>query len=415
MLGALYHAYEARRLTTQPLYLMAALTTKSLQQLPAPLAASPLARYGIALTETVSSLRLTHERPAFGIDSVLIEDRPVPVAEEVVTSTPFGSLVRFTAQLDADRPRVLIVPGLAGHFATLVRGTVRTLLTHHDVYVADWHNARDVPWEAGPFGLDEYIEHLMLFLEAIGPGGHLVAVCQPCAAAIAAAAIMGEDDHPCQPSSLVLMAGPVDARVNPGRVNQFAARQSLALLERTVIMTVPRPYEGAGRRVYPGFLQVMGFMGMGPRRHVDAISGLFNDVAQRAYEDARRTQDFYREFFAVLDVAAEFYLDTARVVFKDHDLALGRMKWRGRRVDPAAITGALLTIEGANDELCPPGQTAAAHDLCVGLPPERKVHHVAPGVGHYGVFSGSRFEREIYPKMRAFIAANQGATSVTRH
>jgi polyhydroxyalkanoate depolymerase len=287
------------------------------------------------------------------------------------------------------------------------------MLPHHAVYVADWHNARDVPRKAGPFGLDEYIEHLMHFLDVVGPGAHLIAVCQPCVATLATAAIMAENDHPSQPASIVLIAGPVDARVNPGRVNGFAARQSLALLERTVITTVPRPYKGAGRRVYPGFLQVMGFMGMDPRRHVAAFRGLFGDVAQGAHIEAQRTQEFYKEYFAVLDIAAEFYLDTARVVFMRHDLARGRMTWRGRRVDPSAITSALLTIEGANDEMCPPGQTAAAHDLCTGIPPERKIQHLQPGVGHYGVFSGSRFEQEIYPAIRTFIEANERTTSAT--
>jgi poly(3-hydroxybutyrate) depolymerase len=403
----LYQAYEARRASTLPVYGLASLASETLERLPAPITSTAIARYGKASTATLSSLQVSHARPAWGIDSAIVQGRRVAVGEHVVASTPFGSLVRFGIDLPGDRPRVLVVPGLAGHFATLVRGTVRTLLPHHDVYVADWHNARDVPRAAGRFGLDEYVEHLMRFLEAIGPGCHLIAVCQPCAAALAAAAIMAEGEHPSQPASVVLMAGPVDARVNPGRTTRMAARQSLALLERTVITTVPWPYKGAGRRVYPGFLQLMAFMGMAPTRHVAAFRGLFNDVARGARDEALRTQDFYNEYFAVLDIAAEFYLDTARAVFMEHDLARGRMSCRGNPVDPATITSALLTIEGANDEMCPPGQTAAAHDLCTSIPPERKAHHLQAGVGHYGVFSGSRFEREIYPKIRAFIAGNE--------
>jgi polyhydroxyalkanoate depolymerase len=406
----LYQAYEVRRASTLPLYRLASLASETLERLPAPVSDRAVARYGKALAATLSSLQVTHARPAFGIDSVIVGRRRVPVREHKVASTPFGSLVRFSIDRPADRPRVLIVPGLAGHFATLVRGTVEALLPDHDVYVADWHNARDVPCAAGRFGLDEYIEQLILFLEAIGPGGHLMAVCQPCVAALAAAAIMAEDEHPSQPASVVLMAGPVDARVNPGRTTRMAARQSLALLERAVITTVPWPYQGAGRRVYPGFLQLMAFMGMDPVRHAASFRGLFNDVARGAVDQARRTQEFYKEYFAVLDIAAEFYLDTARAVFIEHDLARGRMTWRGRAVDPAAITSALLTIEGATDEMCPPGQTAAAHDLCTSIPPERKVHHLQPGVGHYGVFNGSRFEQEVYPQMRTFIAANDGTT-----
>jgi polyhydroxyalkanoate depolymerase len=279
------------------------------------------------------------------------------------------------------------------------------MLPDHDVYVADWHNARDVPVEAGPFGLDEYIQHIMDFLAAMGPGAHLMAVCQPCNAALAAAAVMAADDHPAEPASLVLMAGPVDARVNPGRINRFAARQSPARLERTAITTVPWPHAGAGRRVYPGFLQVMGFLGMAPRRHVAAFGGLFDDLARGRDADADRTREFYEEYFAVLDIAAEFYLDTARAVFIDHDLARGQMDWAGRRVDPGAIGTALLTIEAENDEMCPPGQTYAAHALCTGIPDDRKDHHLQPGVGHYGVFNGTRFDGEIYPRIREFIAA----------
>jgi poly(3-hydroxybutyrate) depolymerase len=302
---------------------------------------------------------------------------------------------------------VLVVPGLAGHFATLVRETVRTLLRDHEVFVADWHNARDVPVSEGHFGLDEYVEHLIGFMDAIGPGTHLMAVCQPCPAVLAAAALMAEDEHPAQPDSIILMAGPVDARVNPGPVNRFASKRSLDSLERRVITTVPRPHRGAGRRVYPGFLQVVGFMGMDPRRHVSAVTGVMRDFAAGKDQDAERTRAFYREYFAVLDVTAEFYLETVRAVFIDHDLPRGQLHWRDRLVQPAAIGSALLTIEGENDEMCPPGQTQAAHRLCTGIPAGRKRHHLQPGVGHYGVFSGTRFDREIYPRIKAFVASNE--------
>jgi polyhydroxyalkanoate depolymerase len=296
---------------------------------------------------------------------------------------------------------VLVVAGLAGHFATLLRGTVSALLPDHDVYITDWHNARDVSPRHGRFGLDEYVQHLIDFLGAIGPGTHLMAVCQPCVPALAAAAIMAEDGDPAQPRSLVLMAGPVDARVNPGRLNGFAARHSLARLERTVIATVPRPYDGAGRRVYPGFLQVMGFMGLDPRRHAAAFRGLFSDVASG--RDPVRMRKFYAEYFAVLDVTAEYYLDTVRTVFQEHAMANGRFEWRGRLVDLDRIDTAMLTIEAENDELCRPGQTEAAHRLCTGIPEQRRRHHLQPGVGHYGVFTGSRFEAEIYPEILSFI------------
>jgi polyhydroxyalkanoate depolymerase len=402
----LYHAYEARRALARPVFGMASLTTDALRLVPGPLGRTRTVRGWRALAGTIAALEVTHERPAYGVDEILFDGRLVGVEEQVAAATPFGSLVRFRKDVEVEQPPVLVIPGLAGHFGTLVRGTVRWLLQDHDVYVADWHNARDVPVAAGRFGLDEYIEHIMDFLAAIGPGAHVLAVCQPAVATLAAAALMAEDDHPAQPRSLTLIAGPVDVRVNPGRINRYAARNSLELLERTVITTVPRPYKGAGRRVYPGFLQLMGFMGMDPRRHASAFRGLFGDLAHSRDLEAERTLAFYDEYFAVLDIAAEFYVDTARVVFRDHDLARGRMTWRGRAVDPGRITSALLTIEGAQDELCCPGQTEAAHALCTGIPPARKRHHLQAGVGHYGVFSGSRFEREIYPEIRAFIAAN---------
>jgi poly(3-hydroxybutyrate) depolymerase len=409
----LYETYEARRALTAPLYGMTALGSMALQQLPGPLATAMGVRQGRAMGDTISALRLTHERPEFGIESALVGDRRVAVREERVTSTPFGTLLRFAKEIDVDQPRVLLLPGLAGHFATLLRDTVRTFLPDHEVYVADWHTARDVPREAGPFGLDEYVEHIIDFLAAIGPGTHLVAVCQPCPAALAAAAIMAEDDHSAQPRSLLLMAGPVDARVNPGPVNDLTARYSLATLERSVLMAVPWPHKGVGRRVYPGFLQVMGFMGMAPRRHIGAFRGMFDDLAGGRHDEAERVKAFYKEYFAVLDIAAEFYLDTARVVFIDHDLARGEMQWRGRRVNPAAIKSALLTIEAANDDMCPPGQTAAAHELCSGIPATRKLQHLQAGVGHYGVFSGTRFQEEIYPRMRSFIASRQRRRTAT--
>jgi polyhydroxyalkanoate depolymerase len=329
----------------------------------------------------------------------------VAVTQQVVLRTPFASLVRF-AKADGSshaQPKVLVVPGLAGHFATLVRATVATMLTDHDVYVADWHNARDIPASDGPFGLDDYVAHLMDFLRAIGPGAHLMAVCQPAVACLVAASVMAEDDDPAQPSSLILLAGPVDTRINPSRVSRFAQRQSTSMLERTMLHRVPAQHRGAGRRVYPGFLQISGFMGMDPRRHAKAFRGLFRDLRRGDTAQAERTRTFYREYFAVLDIAGEFYLDTVLRVFKDHDLPRGRMTWRGRTVDPSRIESALFTIEGALDEMCTPGQTEAAHSLCTGIPEERHRHLLQDGVGHYGVFAGSTFESEIYPQIRDFI------------
>lgn len=401
----LYRAYELRRVMLEGLGRALEPSTRALRSVPGPAAKAYPVRATLAAHGVARALRLTHNRPDFGVTSVMSGDVDVGVHEEVIVGTPFGSLVRF-AKADGSsqaQPKVLIVPGLAGHFATLVRATVSTMLADHDVYVADWHNAREVPVSAGRFGLDEYVEHLMTFVRAIGPGVHLMGICQPAVACLAAASVMAEDRDPAAPTSLILLAGPVDTRVNPSRVGRFAQRQSIRMLEHSMIHPVPRRYAGAGRRVYPGFVQVGGFMSMDPRRHLRAFQGLFRDLCRGETDSAERTLTFYEEYFAVLDIAAEFYLETAQRVFKDNDLPQGRFSWKGRHVDPGLITSALFTIEGALDEMCTPGQTEAAHALCTGIPAERHRHLLQQGVGHYGVFAGSTFEREIYPQIREFI------------
>jgi poly(3-hydroxybutyrate) depolymerase len=403
----LYDAYEFRRGMVDRMGHVLGIPGQVVSSIPEPLVQSYPVRTSLAAAQVVGALQLSHERPDFRIRAVLSSDEVVEVSEDVVASTPFGSLIRF---LKADgssavQPKVLIVPGLAGHFATLVRGTVSAMLVDHDVYVVDWHNARDVPAAAGRFGLDEYIEHLMTFLRHIGPGTHVVGVCQPAVACLAAASIMAEDQDPAQPSSLILIAGPVDTRVNPSRLSNMAERQSLKMLERLMVHTVPSKFAGAGRRVYPGFLQIGGFMSMDPRRHMAAFRGMFKDLRRGHEKNANKTMDFYQEYFAVLDIAAEFYLETAQRIFKSNDLARGAFQWKGRRVDPSLIESALFTIEGELDEMCCPGQTEAAHALCSGIPPESHKHLLQEGVGHYGVFAGTLFVNEIYPQIREFIAS----------
>ncbi|RHW26359.1 polyhydroxyalkanoate depolymerase [Nocardioides immobilis] len=402
----LYEAYELRR-TALDLWIEGLeVPVAGLRCLPASLRASYGVRAALAAADVVGALRLTHDRPDFGVRSVMSGGVDVDVHEELVARTPFASLIRFAKADGSSRaqPKVLIVPGLAGHFATLVRATVSTMLADHDVYVADWHNARDVPASAGPFGLDDYIAHLVDFLREMGPGTHVLSVCQPAVACLVAASVMTQDGDPARPSSLMLLAGPVDTTVNPSRISRFAQRQSIPMLGRTMLHDVPRQFAGAGRRVYPGFAQVSGFMAMDPRRHVDAFRGLFRDLTRGDAEQAQKTLDFYREYFAVLDIAGEFYLETAQRIFQDNDLPQGRFTWRGRAVDPSLIDSALFTIEGALDEMCTPGQTHAAHALCTGIPPGRRRHLLQEGVGHYGVFAGSTFEREIYPQIRDFVA-----------
>jgi poly(3-hydroxybutyrate) depolymerase len=403
----LYQAYQAQRDLTAPARAFAGLASWSLGELPDRWTDNRLARRLSAGYEMVGRARLTHVRPAFGIDQVMVGDEPVPVREELALSTPFSSLLHFAKDVDEPQPTVLLVTALAGHFSTLLRSTVRSLLADHDVYVTDWLNARDVGIEHGSFGLDDYIGQVIAFLEFIGPGCHLMSVCQPCPASLAATSIMAAADNPAQPRSLTLMAGPVDTRVNPTKVNDLAHSKSFGWFETNVITTVPVRYPGALRRVYPGFLQLSGFMFMNLERHVKQHIELYNDLVRGDYEEARAIEDFYDEYFAVLDMPAEFYLETIDRVFQRELLARGELTWRDQPVDPRAIrrTG-LLTIEGERDDVCGVGQTMAAQDLCSGIRPARKRHHLQPGVGHYGVFSGSKWETQVYPIVRNFIAAN---------
>ena len=400
----LYEAYQAQADLMAPLRAMSGGTARMLTDLSPGPGHRWMVRPTLATSEVVARWGLTHRRPAFGIDAVQVAGQEVTVREEAVVTTPFGTLLHFAKDTDAVQPRVLLVAPLSGHFATLLRATARTMLADHDVYITDWHNARDIAVGHGRFGLDEYIDHLVDFLRVLGPGAHVVAVCQPCVPALAAAALMAEDGDEAVPASLTLMAGPIDARVSPTMVNDLAAGRPLEWFERNVIAIVPRRFRGAGRRVYPGFVQVAAFMRMNPERHRAAFRRLYDDIVEGNAERAFSTKAFYDEYFAVLDLTAEFYLETVAAIFQDHLLARGEFAWRGRAVDPAAITRtALLTVEGERDDICGVGQTAAAHDLCVSLPPFRKRRHLQAGAGHFGVFSGKRWEHEVYPEIRSHI------------
>lgn len=403
----LYQAYEAQRGAMAPARAAAATTLRLIEHLPASVGASPAGRLATAAQELVLRAALTHTRPPFGIDRVVVGNHDVAVHEEVVESTPFCTLLRFRREDERPRPRVLLVAALAGHFSTLLRPTVATLVRDHDVYVTDWHNARDVPVRQGSFGFDDFVGHLVRFLRRVGPGAHVFAVCQPCPATLAATALMAEDGDPALPRTMTLMAGPVDTRVNPTQVNRLATELPLSWFERHVIHTVPWRYEGAGRRVYPGFLQLTAFMSMNWQRHLGQELSLFRAMADgdRARADAIAT--FYDEYLAVLDMPAEFYLQTLDEVFQRHLLPTGGLEVGGRPVHPEAITRtALLTVEGGRDDICGLGQTMAAHAICVGIPPSRREHHLQPGAGHYGVFAGHAWERQIYPVLREFIRLN---------
>ena len=361
-----------------------------------------------AAHEVLAALTITHARPEFGITTVRVDDsgapREVSVREEAVHTAPFGTLLHFRKEGITDEPRVLLVAPMSGHFATLLRDTVRTMLSDHDVYITDWHNARDVPLAAGRFGMDEYVQYLVDYLTAIGPAAHLVAVCQPCVAALVATAVMAEDHHPAQPRSLTLMAGPIDTRIHPTRVNDLATSKSFQWFERNLITDVPARHAGARRLVYPGFLQLAAFMSMNLERHINSFRDLHRCLMEDDMEKADTIQSFYKEYFAVSDMSAEFYLETIRDVFQEYALPLGRMQWRGRTVNPAAIRRtALLTVEGERDDICAIGQTMAAQELCNRIPTYMKLHHMQTGVGHYGVFSGRRWEQQIYPIVRDII------------
>jgi polyhydroxyalkanoate depolymerase len=407
----LYEAYETHNRMLWPMRAFARSALDVMAHPAPPLAAVRLAypdldaqRRMNAAFELIARARLSHKRPPFGVDSVEVGARTVRVTEQVVTSTPFAELLRFRKDLAVEQPRVLLVAPMSGHFATLMRDTIRTLLPEHDVYVTDWRNARDVPVYQGRFGFDEYVTHLVHFLDALDSGAHLIAVCQPCVAALAAAAVMAQGDHPARPRSLTLMAGPIDCRINPTRVNELATAHPIDWFQSRLIATVPWRYRGAWREVYPGFLQLTAFMSLNLERHVKAFVDLYNALVAGEYEKAEATRTFYREYFAVADLPAEFYLETVKLVFQEYALARGELKWQGIRVDPGAIRGtALLTVEGERDDICAIGQTMAAQDLCTGIRPYLKQHHMQPGAGHYGVFSGRRWQQEIYPIVRDMI------------
>jgi poly(3-hydroxybutyrate) depolymerase len=358
-----------------------------------------------AACEVMRLAQVTHRRPAWGLSSVVVDGVPVPVHEQEVRSEPFCTLRRFAKPpLATEQPKVLIVAPMSGHFATLLRDTVRTMLPDHDVHVTDWHNARDVPLSAGPYGLAEYTATVMRFLEAMGPGAHLMAICQPCVATLAATALMAEDGHPATPASLTLMAGPIDCRIAPTAVNTLANEKPIEWFDQNLISRVPLRHRGAGRRVYPGFVQLSAFMSMNRERHVNAFRDYYLHLVAREREKANTTRAFYEEYMAVADLPAEFFLETVQLIFQEYKLPRGELMLNGRRVDPSAIKRtALITIEGERDDICAPGQTLAAQDLCTKVKPFLRTHYVQPGVGHYGVFSGRRWQQHIYPLVRNVI------------
>lgn len=401
----LYYTYQWQDDVLAPMRLVAQWTNMVFGPYLANFGDKNTKRFTAAL-EMISRFELSHTRPDFNIRTVRVGNRDVPVTEEVALDLPFGKLLHFAKDIDTEQPKVLVVAPLSGHFATLLRGTVATLLQDHDVYITDWANARDVPLKAGKFGIEEYTEYVIRFLEEIGTRAHVLSVCQPCVQVLAAVSIMSEDKHPLVPRTMTLMAGPIDPRESPTDVNQFATGNPLSWFENSVITRVPPRYAGAGRKVYPGFLQLVAFMSMNMERHNNAHRKLYDHLVAGEIEEAEKIKSFYDEYFAVLDMTEEFYIETIDQVFQRADLATGSFTYHGRTVDPGFIRNtALLTVEGGRDDICALGQTSAAHDLCRSLRPHLKRHHLQANVGHYGVFSGKRWEKEIYPVVRNMILA----------
>ena len=400
----MYNAYGLNRTLLAPFNQWGAAVRQLWSNPVFPLSHTTFGRAMAAGGELLERATRTFPKPAFGLASTVIEGRDVAVQEERVLRTPFCDLIHFRRESGRQDPKVLLVAPLSGHHATLLRETVAQLLPGHDVYLTDWIDARLVPVAAGSFDLDDYVALMQDFLRRLGPGSHAIGVCQPGVPLLAAVALLAEDGDVAAPRTLTLMGAPIDTRLQPTKVDAFAKSQPLDWFERTVVHEVPAGEPGAGRKVYPGFLQLAGFMSMNPSVHAKAHWNLYRDLIDGNQDGAESHRRFYDEYLAVMDVPAEYYLTTVASVFQRHDLARGEMQWRGRAVRPSAIRGtALFTIEGGNDDITAPGQTLAAHALCSGIPQERKRHHLQPGSGHYGIFSGRRWREEIFPRVRDFI------------
>ncbi|MBL8589746.1 MAG: polyhydroxyalkanoate depolymerase [Methylobacteriaceae bacterium] len=369
---------------------------------------TPFGKNIAAGAELFERMTRRYGKPVFGLDSTVVDGERVDVVERVVWERPFCKLIHFAREFARHRKpqsKLVIVAPMSGHYATLLRGTVEAFLPHYDVYITDWADARMVPMSAGGFDLDDYIDYLMSIYEELGKGVHTLAVCQPSVPVIAAVARMEAENNPYAPASMTLMGGPIDTRRSPTEVNKLAEKRGVEWFARHCIHTVPFPYPGMMRRVYPGFLQLSGFMAMNIDRHVSAHLDMFNHLVEGDGDSAEKHRDFYDEYLAVMDLTAEFYLQTIETVFVSHALPKGEMKHRGQPVDLAAIRNVgLMTVEGEKDDISGVGQTYAAQELCVNIPAEMKLDYMQKDVGHYGVFNGKRFRAEIAPRIREFIA-----------
>jgi len=405
-----YQLYEMNHAALQPARAVADAVRMLYTNPLNPFAHTPFGRTVAASAELFERTTRRYAKPDFGLDSTVVGGKTVAVTEKIVWSRPFCRLIHFKRALPtapgAD-PKLLMVAPMSGHYATLLRGTVEAMLPHADVYITDWTDARMVPVADGRFDLDDYIDYVIEMFHHLGPDTHVMAVCQPSVPVLAAAALMEAAGDRFAPATMTLMGGPIDTRSNPTAVNLLAEDKGTAWFRDNVVMPAPWPMPGFGREVYPGFLQLSGFMSMNLDRHIMAHKDFFMHLVKNDGDGADKHRDFYDEYLAVMDLTAEFYLQTVDTVFVRHSLPKGEMTHRGTPVDPASIRNvALFTVEGENDDISGLGQTRAAHDLCVNIPAERKAHYMQPKVGHYGVFNGSRFRAEIVPRIVGFMASH---------
>lgn len=403
-----YYVYEATHLLLGPARAMSDGFRLFYRNPLNPIAHTVFGRSLAAASEMFERTTRRYGKPHFDLPTTVVDGLTVDVEEEIVWEQPFCRLIHFKRALPpgtAKQPPLLIVAPMSGHYATLLRGTVEAMLPNHEVYITDWVDARMVPMTAGTFDLDDYVDYVIAMVRHIGPGCHTMAVCQPSVPVIAAVARMEAMDDAAIPQSMTLMGGPIDTRRSPTEVNKLAEKRGMAWFRDNCVVRVPFPNPGFMREVYPGFFQLSGFMAMNIDRHITAHYEMFNHLVQGDGDSAEKHRDFYDEYLAVMDLTAEFYLQTVDTVFVRHALPKGEMTHRGAPVDLGAIRRtALLTVEGEKDDISGVGQTQAAHDLCANLPAAKKEHHLQMGVGHYGVFNGSRFRRDIAPRITAFIA-----------
>ena len=402
-----YQLYELNHAALRPLRIAAEMGHLAISNPLNPFAQTPVGRSLSATFEVIERATRRYGKPAFDLPTTVVDGHEVPVVEKVVWHKPFCHLLHFSRELPADRPadpKVLIVAPMSGHYATLLRGTVEAMLPAHEVYITDWIDARMVPLTEGSFDLDDYIDYVIAMIHHLGEGVNIIAVCQPSVPVLAAVSLMNEDRDPLAPATMTLMGGPLDTRISPTAVNKVAHDKGMSWFERNVIMRVPFPNPGFMREVYPGFLQLGGFMSMNLDRHVSAHKEFYQHLIEGDGDSAEKHRDFYDEYLAVMDLTKEFYLQTIRTVFLEHALPEGTMMHRGRPVRPSEIRDtALFTVEGELDDITGPGQTQAAHTMCVNLAQEKQQDYVQPGVGHYGVFNGSKFRANIQPRIAEFI------------